>query len=87
MSELESPFEPLQNTPLLPSSEMDAVGEDVSGPLELTFTSSPESKYYKVDMSQIRDIEDVKNVLAALRLQCTDDVFEEFNIKHLKLSE
>ena len=86
MSELESPFEPLRNTPVLPSSEMDAVGEDVSGPLELVIDPNY-NKYFKVDMSKIKDIEDIKNVLSALRLQCTDDVFDEFNIRHLKSEE
>jgi hypothetical protein len=85
MSELQSPFEPLHNTPLLPSSEMDAVGEDVSGPIDfIEYHPNNLNKYIKVDMSKIQTIEDVKLVLATLQLACTEDMFDTFKISHLK---
>jgi hypothetical protein len=86
---LESPFKALETTPLLPESEMSATGEDVSEALSngtgtYSFELPKEPKYFKVDMDKIQNLEDVKLVLSALQLACTEDMFETFKIEHLK---
>jgi len=84
---LESPFKALETTPLLPESEMTATGEDVSEALSngtYSFDLPKEPKYFKVDMDKIQNLEDVKLILSALQLACTEEMFEVFNITRFK---
>ena len=69
---------------LLPPNEVDAVGADVSGPIEnMTFGYTKQSMFYKIEIDKIQTLEDIKLVLKTLGLSCTEEAIKGNGLEHL----